>query len=116
MSVTVGALVISLTAGGAVSNLSASEIAPLIMGAVIVGGLFQILFGVLRLGKYITLVPYSVVSGFMSGIESIYCYTIGATSRNHNKKRCFGRSHITIVIFPLRARSYYFSNDSSNSF
>jgi len=75
MSVTVGALVISLTAGGAVSNLSASEIAPLIMGAVIVGGLFQILFGVLRLGKYITLVPYSVVSGFMSGIGFIIIAT-----------------------------------------
>ena len=75
MSVTVGALVISLTAGEAVSNLSASEIAPLIMGAVIVGGLFQILFGVLRLGKYITLVPYSVVSGFMSGIGFIIIAT-----------------------------------------
>ena len=50
MSVTVGALVISLTAGGAISNLSAAEIAPLIMGAVIVGGLFQILFGLLRVG------------------------------------------------------------------
>ena len=75
MSVTVGALVISLTAGGAISNLSASEMAPLIMGAVIVGGLFQILFGILRLGKYITLVPYSVVSGFMSGIGFIIIAT-----------------------------------------
>jgi SulP family sulfate permease len=75
MSVTVGALVISLTAGGAISNLSAAEIAPLIMGAVIVGGLFQILFGLLRLGKYITLVPYSVVSGFMSGIGFIIIAT-----------------------------------------
>tara|TARA_A100001011_G_C14273543_1_gene828109 strand:- start:159 stop:1835 length:1677 start_codon:yes stop_codon:yes gene_type:complete len=75
MSVTVGALVISLTAGGAISNLSAAEIAPLIMGAVIVGGLFQILFGILRLGKYITLVPYSVVSGFMSGIGFIIIAT-----------------------------------------
>ena len=75
MSVTVGALVISLTAGGAISNLSAAEIAPLIMGAVIVGGLFQIVFGLLRLGKYITLVPYSVVSGFMSGIGFIIIAT-----------------------------------------
>ena len=75
MSVTVGALVISLTAGGAISNLSAAEIAPLIMGAAIVGGLFQILFGLLRLGKYITLVPYSVVSGFMSGIGFIIIAT-----------------------------------------
>ncbi|MGD1914250.1 MAG: SulP family inorganic anion transporter [Rivularia sp. (in: cyanobacteria)] len=38
---------------------------------VILGGLFQILFGVLRLGKYITLIPYTVISGFMSGIGFI---------------------------------------------
>ncbi|MFP4645001.1 MAG: SulP family inorganic anion transporter [Spirochaetales bacterium] len=35
---------------------------------VMLAGVFQILFGVLRLGRYITMMPYSVVSGFMSGI------------------------------------------------
>ncbi len=35
---------------------------------VIMGGLIQILLGVLRVGRYITYTPYSVVSGFMSGI------------------------------------------------
>ncbi len=38
---------------------------------VILGGLFQILFGLMRLGKYITLMPYTVISGFMSGIGVI---------------------------------------------
>ncbi len=38
---------------------------------VILAGLLQILFGVLRLGKYVTLMPYTVVSGFMSGIGII---------------------------------------------
>lgn len=38
---------------------------------VILAGIFQIAFGYLRLGKYITLMPYSVVSGFMSGIGVI---------------------------------------------
>ncbi|MGB5337564.1 MAG: SulP family inorganic anion transporter [Gammaproteobacteria bacterium] len=38
---------------------------------VIFAGLFQILLGVLRLGKYVTLMPYTVVSGFMSGIGII---------------------------------------------
>jgi SulP family sulfate permease len=38
---------------------------------VILGGLFQILFGVLKLGQYITLMPYTVISGFMSGIGII---------------------------------------------
>ncbi len=38
---------------------------------VVLAGLFQIGFGLLRLGKYVTLMPYSVVSGFMSGIGII---------------------------------------------
>lgn len=38
---------------------------------VIMGGLFQILFGVLKLGKYINLIPHPVISGFMSGIGVI---------------------------------------------
>jgi SulP family sulfate permease len=38
---------------------------------VILGGLFQIAFGMLRLGRYINLVPYPVISGFMSGIGCI---------------------------------------------
>ncbi len=38
---------------------------------VIMAGMFQILFGVMRLGKYVTLMPYTVVSGFMSGIGII---------------------------------------------
>ncbi|WP_370623513.1 SulP family inorganic anion transporter [cf. Phormidesmis sp. LEGE 11477] len=39
--------------------------------AVMLSGLFQILFGVLRLGQFITLMPYTVISGFMSGIGAI---------------------------------------------
>ncbi len=38
---------------------------------VMIAGLTQILFGALKLGKYITMMPYSVVSGFMSGIGCI---------------------------------------------
>jgi len=38
---------------------------------VVMAGLFQILFGIMRLGKYVTLMPYTVVSGFMSGIGVI---------------------------------------------
>jgi SulP family sulfate permease len=35
---------------------------------VMLGGVFQILFGVAKLGRYINLMPYPVISGFMSGI------------------------------------------------
>ena len=71
MSVTVAGVVAGLAAVGVPRDLSAGEILPLVMAAVVIGGLFQIIFGLLKLGKYITLVPYSVVSGFMSGIGVI---------------------------------------------
>lgn len=45
--------------------------ASLAFSVVIMGGLFQILFGILKLGKYINLIPHPVVSGFMSGIGVI---------------------------------------------
>lgn len=38
---------------------------------VIMGGLLQILFGILRIGHYINYVPLPVISGFMSGIGVI---------------------------------------------
>jgi SulP family sulfate permease len=38
---------------------------------VMIAGLTQIAFGVMKLGKYITMMPYSVISGFMSGIGCI---------------------------------------------
>ncbi len=38
---------------------------------VVMAGLFQILFGLLRLGKYVTLMPHTVISGFMTGIGFI---------------------------------------------
>lgn len=34
-------------------------------------GLFQILFGIIKLGKYVRYIPYPVLSGFMSGIGII---------------------------------------------
>ena len=49
------------------------------MGAVLISmslaglfcGIFQILFGVLKIGKYVRYIPYPVLSGFMSGIGVI---------------------------------------------
>ena len=43
----------------------------LIFATVVLAGILQVVFGVLRLGNYIRLVPYPVVSGFMSGIGCI---------------------------------------------
>ena len=71
MSVTVAGVVSSLAAVGVSRDLAAGEMLPLVMAAVVIGGLMEALLGVLRLGRFITLVPYSVVSGFMSGIGFI---------------------------------------------
>ena len=71
MSVTVAGVVSSLAAVGVNQDLSAGEILPMVMAAVVIGGICEVLLGVLRLGRFITLVPYSVVSGFMSGIGFI---------------------------------------------
>ncbi|PLX17041.1 MAG: sodium-independent anion transporter [Salinivirgaceae bacterium] len=43
----------------------------LIILTFLLSGVFQILFGVLKIGKYIKFIPYPVLSGFMSGIGII---------------------------------------------
>ncbi|MBS4007518.1 MAG: SulP family inorganic anion transporter [Clostridium sp.] len=43
----------------------------LVFSAVFFAGLLQIVLGLLKVGKYISLVPYPVVSGFMSGVGCI---------------------------------------------
>ncbi len=42
-----------------------------IVAIFLLAGIFQILFGVLKIGQYIRYMPYPVVSGFMSGIGVI---------------------------------------------
>ena len=37
----------------------------------VMAGLIQILLGVLRIGRFVSYTPYSVISGFMSGIGII---------------------------------------------
>lgn len=43
----------------------------LVFAAVVLAGLLQVLLGAFKMGQYIRLVPYPVVSGFMSGIGCI---------------------------------------------
>ncbi|MGB3205371.1 MAG: SulP family inorganic anion transporter, partial [Crinalium sp.] len=65
MTVVMTAIVASLTASNPENGLAMA------FTVVMLAGLFQIIFGVFKLGKYITLMPYSVISGFMSGIGVI---------------------------------------------
>ena len=43
---------------------------------VALAGLFQVIIGVLKLGKYINYIPYPVISGFMSGIGIIILFQV----------------------------------------
>ncbi|MCU0546347.1 MAG: SulP family inorganic anion transporter [Oscillatoriaceae cyanobacterium Prado104] len=65
MTVVMTAIVASLTASNPEQGLAMA------FTVVMLAGLFQIIFGVFKLGKYVTLMPYSVISGFMSGIGVI---------------------------------------------
>jgi SulP family sulfate permease len=52
-------------------SASFAEVSGIIFAAVVLAGLLQIVFGFAKLGQYIRLVPYPVISGFMSGIGVI---------------------------------------------
>lgn len=65
MTVIMTAVIASLIAANPEDGLAMS------FTVVILAGSFQILFGVLKLGQYVTLMPYTVISGFMTGIGLI---------------------------------------------
>lgn len=48
---------------------------PVILGVFLLAGLIEILLGVFKLGTYIKYIPYTVVSGFMTGIGVIILIT-----------------------------------------
>lgn len=65
MTVVMTAIVLNMTAKNPENGLAMA------FTVVMLAGIFQILFGILKLGKFITLMPYTVISGFMSGIGVI---------------------------------------------
>lgn len=65
MTVVMTAVIAHLTAANPENGLAMA------FTVVMMAGIIQIILGSLRLGKYVTLMPYTVVSGFMSGIGII---------------------------------------------
>ncbi len=65
MTVVMTAVIAQLTARNPENGLA------LAFTVVMLAGVFQIAFGLLKLGRYITQMPYTVISGFMSGIGII---------------------------------------------
>ncbi len=73
MTVVSSAIIASaITESGATS---VAEALPLIIATFFLSGFIEMLFGVIRLGRYIRYIPYPVVSGFMSGIGVIIIIT-----------------------------------------
>ncbi len=71
-------VVSSAVIASTISNSSATtveEAIPLIVATFFLAGLIEMLFGIMRLGRYIRYIPYPVVSGFMSGIGVIIIIT-----------------------------------------
>ena len=60
-----------VTGAWTASNGSISEVMLSMALAAIFCGIFQILFGLIKIGKYVRYIPYPVLSGFMSGIGVI---------------------------------------------
>ena len=65
MTVVMTAVIANLTASNPENGMAMA------FTVVMMAGVFQILLGLLRLGRYITQMPYTVISGFMSGIGFI---------------------------------------------
>ena len=65
MTVVMTAVIASLTAADPENGLAMA------FTVVMLAGVFQIVFGLLKLGRYVTQMPYTVISGFMSGIGII---------------------------------------------
>jgi SulP family sulfate permease len=65
MTVVMTAVIVGLTAANPEHGMAMA------FTTVMMAGLFQMLFGILKLGRYVTMMPYTVISGFMSGIGFI---------------------------------------------
>jgi sulfate permease, SulP family len=65
MTVVMTAVIASLTARNPENGMAMA------FTVVMLAGVFQMAFGLLKLGRYITQMPYTVISGFMSGIGFI---------------------------------------------
>ena len=65
MTVVMTAVIAGLTAANPEQGLAMA------FTVVMLAGILQIIFGFLKLGRYVTMMPYTVISGFMSGIGVI---------------------------------------------
>ncbi len=71
MTVVFTAVIVALMVPDPATGVVAENAMAMAFTTVMLAGFFQVMFGVLKLGRYVTLMPYTVISGFMSGIGLI---------------------------------------------
>ncbi|KTG17552.1 MULTISPECIES: SulP family inorganic anion transporter [unclassified Guyparkeria] len=71
MTVVFTAVVVALMVPDPATGVIPENAMAMAFTTVMLAGIFQVVFGVLKLGRYVTLMPYTVISGFMSGIGLI---------------------------------------------
>jgi SulP family sulfate permease len=71
MTVVFTAVIVALMVPDPATGVIPENAMAMAFTTVMLAGIFQVMFGVLKLGRYVTLMPYTVISGFMSGIGLI---------------------------------------------
>jgi SulP family sulfate permease len=77
-------------------DISVEEITQYIFATVILAGLIQIGVGLLRLGKFIRLVPHPVMFGFVNGL-AIVIFLAQMSSFKENRKDHYGNNAVEAI-------------------
>ncbi len=97
-------------------DISVDEITQYIFATVILAGVLQILAGLLRLGKFIRLVPHSVMFGFVNGL-AIVIFMAQIDSFKEPVKDYYGQDKIETVstekAFDLNSTGTYFTDNET---
>ncbi len=100
----------------AMPDISVDEITQYIFATVILAGILQILAGVLRLGKFIRLVPHPVMFGFVNGL-AIVIFMSQVDSLKEVVKNHYGEDKIetvsTLKAFDLNETETYFTDSET---
>ena len=89
-------------------EISVEEITQYIFATVILAGIIQIAVGLLRLGKFIRLVPHPVMFGFVNGL-AIVIFMAQLSSFKENVKDPYGNNKMETV---STGEAYYINNGS----
>ncbi|MFK7785563.1 MAG: SulP family inorganic anion transporter [Crocinitomicaceae bacterium] len=100
----------------AMPDITVDEITQYIFATVILAGILQILAGLLRLGKFIRLVPHPVMFGFVNGL-AIVIFLAQIDSFKENVKDHYGENKIetisTLKAYDVNETETYFTDSET---